>query len=105
MTNDDDANKHKKPRPETDRRQHLKKEAVIAVSVLSTLAFILLVVAVVLFVLNKTRKKAVGNRDEVGRNDIGRRLAQQQCVVSQETHSHHGPPVQATSSSHIRIGG
>ena len=107
QTNDeDDANKHKTPRSEADKRQHLNKEVVIAVSVLSIFAFILLVVFFVWFV-HKTRRKAVGNGDEVGRNDIGdsTRMAQQQCAVPQERHSHHQPPVQATSSSHIRIGG
>ena len=104
QTNDeDDANKHKKPRSKADKRQHLNKEVVIAVSVLSI--FILLVVFIVWFALNRTRRKAIGNRGEVGRSDIGRRLAQQECAVPQERHSHHQPPVQATSSSHIRIGG
>ena len=106
QTNDeDDASKHKTPRSEADKRQHLNKEVVIAVSVLSIFAFILIVVFIVLFVLNRTRRKAVGNGDEVGRNYIGRRLAQQEWEVPQERHSHHQPPIQATSSSHLRIGG
>ena len=104
--NEDDASKHKTPRSEADKRKHLNKEVVIAVSVLSIFAFILLVVFFVWFVLNRTgRRKAIGSGGEVGRNDIGRRLAQQQCAVPQERHSHHQPPVQATSSNHIRIGG
>ena len=103
--NEDDASKHKTPRSEADKRKHLNKEVVIAVSILSIFAFILLVVFFVWFVLNRTRRKAIGNGGEGGRNDIGRRLAQQECAVQQERHSHHQPPVQSTSSSHIRIGG
>lgn len=103
-TNGDGANKHEKSRPETDERQHLKKEAATAVIILSVLVFILLVLAVVLFVVNRNRQKSTGNEREVGRSDVGRRLAQQQCDV-REGRLHHRPPIQATSASHIRIGG
>ena len=101
-TKGDGANKHEKTRPETDERQHLK--AATAVIVLSVLVFILLVLAVVLLVVKRNRQKSAGNEGEVGRSDVGRRLAQQQCEVPREGHLHHQPPIQATSS-HTRIGG
>ena len=97
--------KGEKSRPETDERQHLKKEAATAVIILSVLVFILLVLAVVLFVVNRNRQKSAGNEGEVGRSDVGRRLAQQQCEVPREGHLHHRPPIQATSTSRIRIDG
>ena len=103
-TKGDRANKYEKSRPETDERQHLKKGAATAVIILSVLLFILLVLAVVLLVVKRNRQKSAGNEGEVGRSDVGRRLAQQQCEVPREGHLHHQPPIQATSSR-IRIGG